>query len=281
MASGYSTYASISSLVNPIYEAALFELMETNLLVPTVKTFGNTMGMAPRKVSEYGTANFRQVGEGEDVVPTIFDRALLQTLTPARHADSFLLTDERVTTDPQDVQGDAAMVLGQTAANYVDKLIASKFSNLTGGTIGSAGGTLTWDNIADGYATLKNLNVPGPYWCALHPYHWNKLRKNGGSVVSITSAPMFNDRLTQDYFLTSMFGDLYFVITSNITSGTAAVGAMYSSMALAYDERKGFNIRPQRDESREAWELNASLWFAYGTWDATRGVQMIGTAASA
>lgn len=281
MATGLSTYSTVSTLINDIYNAAEYELTESNLLVRTVKTFGNVMGMAPRKVSQYDGANPREAGEGEDITPTILDRNLLATLTPARHADNFLLTDERVETDPQDVRADAAQILGSSFGQYVDTKIAGLFSSLTAGTVGSAGGTITWDNIADAYSILKDGKVPGPYWCALHPFHWNKLRKVAGSAIMVSAAPQFQDRLTSDYFMTSMFGDLYFVITANITKGTAAVGGMYSPMALAYDERKAFNIRPQRDESREAWELNASLWFAYGTWDAARGVQMIGTAASA
>jgi hypothetical protein len=281
MATGNTRYADISSLVNDIYEGALFTLRERNLLTRTVRVFTDTMSMAPRKNTAYGTANVRQVGEGEDITPTKFDRTLLSTLTPARYSDQFVITDERIATDPLNVRADAAMELGAAFAEYVDKQLVADFNGLTGGTIGTPGGTLTWDNLSDAYVLLVMAKVPRPYWCALHPQQWNRLRKAAGaSGVQVAQAPLFQDRLTQDYFVSSLWGDLFFVVTANITQGTAAVGAMYSPLALAYDERTPFTVEPQRDASRGAWELNANLRFAHGVWAAARGVQLIGTAAN-
>lgn len=278
---GLSRYADISTLANDIYEGALFMLREQNLLTRTVRVFTDSMGMQPRKVTLYGGANVRQVGEGEDVTPTEFNPTLLSTLTPARYGDQFLLTDERLMSDPLNVRADAALELGAAFAEYVDKQLTGDFGALTGGTVGSAGGTLTWDNLSDAYTLLKSAKVPGPYWCALHPQQWNRLRKAAaGSAIWVSQAPMFQDRLTQEYVVTSLYGDLFFVITANITAGTAAVGAMYAADALAYDERQAFAIEFERDASRGAWEINASLRFAHGVWSPARGVKLIGTAAA-
>ena len=277
MATGYNTYnPDILTLVNDIYEGALFTLRQNNLLVATVKVFHST-GMAPRKTTKYGVGNFREVAETDDVTPTEVDRALLTTLTPARYADNLPLTDIRVATDPQDVRGDFAMIMGQDAAQTVDEKVATHFGSLTGGTIGAAGSALTWANIMNARSIMQTNKIPGPYWCALHPYGWVDLvNASLTSGNAIMDAPMFRDDLIKQYFVSKIAGDVTFVITSAIAidSSDDAVGAMYSSMALAYDERKPFNIRPQRDESREATELNSSLWFATGTWDPSRGVKI-------
>ena len=84
--------------------------------------------------------------------------------------------------------------------------------------------------------------------------------------------------MRSNYLLGSFFGVQWFQ-SNNVTSGTAATGAVFSREALAYDERKGFSIEPQRDASRGGggWELNASMDYAYGVWRPTMGVKVIAT----
>lgn len=279
MTLGQTLYSDITTLVNDIYEDAFYTLRADNLLVRTV-TVLRAGGMAPRNVTEYGEANPREVAEGADVTPTKFERELLNTLSPARHADQFFLSDQRMATDPESVRDDAASELGASFANYVDTKIATNFSQLTGGTIGSAGGTLTWASILRARATMQNNKIPGPYWCALHPFQWERLVEaatiNG---TEISDAPNFQDALVSSYFISSTLGGVTFVISPNIAvSSNNATGAMYARSAIAFDERKAFNIRPQRDESREGVELNASLWFAHGKWRPIAGVQLVGLA---
>lgn len=283
MATGLTRYADIASITNDIYEGALFTLRTQNLLVRTVTVFRDSSGMAPRKVSEYAASNPREVAEGEDVTPTQFDRTLLATLTPARHADMFLLTDQRVRSDSQNVRLDAALELGSSFAYNVDENIASAFGDLTGGTIGTAGGTITWTDLISARSMLQALKVPGPYWAVLHPYQWAALVTSAlATGASITNAPGFQDALVSSFFVSNILGGVRFVISPavKVDANGDAVGAMYSSLALAYDERLPFNIRPQRDESREATELNASMWYAYGVWSPKRGIKLVGDAST-
>lgn len=283
MATGQSLYSDISSLVNTIREGALFTLRQQNLLVPTVSVFRDTMGMNPRNVSRYGTANVRSLGEGDDVTPTQFSRTSLTTLTPARYADQFFISDQRVMSDDQTVRADAALELGAAFAQDVDVNIATNFGSLTAGTVGSAGSALTWSNIMSARAILQAKKVPGPYYCALHPYGWldlvNAATTSGNAIMD---APNFRDSMVNSYFVSTIIGGVTFVVTPSIAidGSDDATGAMYAPLAIAYDERRAFNIRPERDESREGIELNASLWYAHGVWDATRGVQIIHDAAT-
>lgn len=277
MATGQTTYSDITSLINDIYEGAVFTLSQQNLLVPTVTNF-NSMGMAPRKVTTYGTANPREIPEGDDMTPTEFSRTLTTTLTPASFGDQFVLTDQRISTDSQNVRSDAAMEMGMRFANYVDEQVATNFSSLTGGTVGAAGSALTWARIFNARAILQAAKVPGPYYCALHPYGWLDLVQSTLTAGNtIMDAPQFRDRIANAYFISTIAGGITFVVTPSIAvDGDAdAIGAMYSPMALAYDQRKGFGIEPERDASRRAWELNASIDFAHGVYLAPRGVQIV------
>jgi hypothetical protein len=81
-------------------------------------------------------------------------------------------------------------------------------------------------------------------------------------------------------FYQASFGGIDFFVDANITSGTAAVGAMFAKPAIALDMRQPFTINPQWDASYSgngAWEVNASMEYAYGVYRPTFGVQMIGT----
>lgn len=273
-------YADIpSGFVPDTLEAAHFTATERNFLLPTVTRL-SAAGMQPRKSSVYGTLSTKAAAEGEDITPELMSRSADQTLTPSRVAAQVLLTDERIMTDPENARADAALLLGSAFAQKVDTDLVSNFASLTGGTIGTTGGTITLTSVSRAVATLRAGNVPGPYWCVLHPYQWQRVFEgavaNGANFVM---APAFQDRMIQNYFVTSILGDVTFVVTSNITvSSSNATGALYNSMAIAYDERDPFTIEPQRDASRGGWELNANVRYAHGVWRPMMGVQLVGLA---
>lgn len=280
MTVGLTLYSSVSSVINPIYEAAHFTMTEQNLLLPTITRF-SAMGMQPRKSTVYGTLTTKAAAEGEDITPEALTRTLDQTLTPSRVSAQVLLTDERIMTDPESVRADAAMLLGSAFAQKVDTDIISNFASLTGGTQGTTGGTITLTNVSRAVATLKAANIPGPYYYVLHPYQWQRIFEalTAGSTSAFGAAPAFQDRLVQNYYSTPLINGVIFIPTSNITvSSSNATGALYSPAAIAYDERDPFAIEPQRDASRGGWELNANMRYAHGVWRPTFGVQMIGLA---
>ncbi|MFA6135633.1 MAG: hypothetical protein WC869_16615 [Phycisphaerae bacterium] len=75
------------------------------------------------------------------------------------------------------------------------------------------------------------------------------------------------------FFQIPQFIGITFVVTNSIDiASTAAYGLMYTPQAIALDTRKAFSIEPERDASKQAWELNASMWYATGGWDASRGI---------
>ncbi len=287
MATGQSTYSNISSLINPIQADALDVLREYNVLVPTITNLSGS-GLMARKLSEYNDVNVRQIGETDDITPTRFDRSLKSTLTPAIYAEQVFLTDMNIDSNDQNVRVDAAMNLGNAFAQNVDTNIATNFGSLTAGTVGSAGSALTWDNILAARSILQATKVPGPYYCALHPYQFHDLlmeANTNGNSSSFIGAPNFSDRMIASAYQQNLMAiGVTFVVSANIAidGSDDATGAMYAMSALAYDERRAFQIAAQRDESRGGggWELNASLVYAHGTWATDRGVQIISDAST-
>lgn len=283
MAAGQTLYSDISSLVNNIQGNSLFTLRQTNVLVNTVTVLSGE-GMNPRTGYDWGSLSVKSVGEGDDVAPEVFDKSLRVTLTPSRKAAQVFLSDQRLASDWEMVSQATSLELGNAFSNHVDTTLAGHFSSLTGGTVGSAGSALTWNNILDAHAIMHAAGVPAPYYCVIHTYQYLDLVKEiaTSSTPSFQDAPQFRDRMINSYFMNTLLGDVIFAVTGNVSvdGSDDATGAMYSPLALAYDLRRPFNIRPERDESREGFELNASLWYASGVWDASRGVQIISDASA-
>lgn len=276
-----STYAGISGLVANVYELALFTAQEGNVVAPFVTQFNDSQSSAPRVFGTYSGGTFLAVAESADSSQQAFNAAAGGTFTPAVYAQMALLTTRRIKSDPAGAVRDAGRHLGETASATIDTALVGLFSSLTGGTVGTAGGTITWANVLRAQAYLRSNKVMGEYACVLHPVQWYYLT----SVTTGAPQLMINNRIAESVFggfYQASFAGMNFFVDANITSGTAAVGAMFAQPAMALDVRQPFQIEPEYNASYSgngAWELNASYEIAYGVYRPTYGVQMIGTSA--
>jgi hypothetical protein len=286
MAAGLTTYDQISARVNDLIMDSLAVARMGNYLLPTVTSLSAT-GMMDRKVNEYNAVTFAAAGEDDDTGAQQFTKDALSTLTPASYRARVDITDPRAESDFDMEMANAALELGSASAKHVDDKIASLFSSATGGTVGAAGTVITWAHITAAYAVLNNQGIPAaaPVFCALHPYQWEPLlAANTIAGAQVAVAPGFQDRMTSapNFFSVPRFQGVTFVISNSITidSGIDAYGCMYVPQAFAVDSRKAFNVRPERDESRELTELNASMWYAYGVWRPQFSVAILSDAAT-
>jgi hypothetical protein len=276
-----STYAGISTLVANVYETALMVAQEGNVVAPFVTTFTDSMSSAPRIFGSYSGGTFAAVAESADMSQQAFNASAGGTLTPSVYGSMALLTMRRIKSDPANAQREAGVYLGETASAHIDTNLVGLFSSLTGGTVGTAGGTLTWANIFRAQAYLRSNKVFGSYACVLHPVQWYYLTAATSGVPTLMQNTSIAESVVSNFYQAS-FGGMDFFVDANITSGTAAVGAMFARPAMALDMRQPFTINPQWDASYSgngAWELNSSMEYAYGVYRATYGVQMIGTSA--
>lgn len=274
-----STYNTISSLVNNIQEGALLTAREQFVTRPLISLFSDMSGSEPRKLYSYtGGTLIDSLAEVTDLSAQTFTPALLSTLTTKMVGAQYYITDQRIASDWSGVQRDAAMDLGQLAAANMDSGVVGLFDELTAGTIGSAGGTITWANFLAGINTLRAAFAPQPYVAVLHPGQWYHLANAISAGQTVTNAPALQDEIARRYFAANAYGvDIY--LDANISSGTAAVGAMFSREAMALDIRRAPRIEVQRDASRGGggYELNLTSVYAVGTWRPAFGVSYIGT----
>lgn len=286
MTAGLTTFAQISARVNDLIDDSLAVARMANYLTPTVTQL-SAMGMMDRKVNEYNAVTFVAAGEDDDTSAQQFSKDALATLSPTSYRARIDITDQRAETDFDSEIANAALEFGSASAKHIDNSIADYFSSATGGTIGSAGTVLTWTHITAAHSILINKGIPAgsPVFCALHPYQWWRL-VNASTIAgaSVSVAPNFQDRMTAapNYFQVPQFQGITFVISNSIDvdGSDDAYGCIYVPQAFAVDMRKPFNIRPERDESRELTELNASMWYAAGTWRSDFAVAILSDAAT-
>lgn len=267
---------NIASYVQTIYEDALLVARDQSIVPALVRNFNDRSGTAIRTRSEYGTVTYGQVSDADDLTSQVFSPSTQQSLTPYEYGGQFFISDTRIETDSFAVRDDASQELGAGAAQKVQMDICGQFSSLTGGTVGSAGGTVTWGQFFGALALLRQQNAPGPYYCVLQPGQWFHL---GTAVVpagAAVNAPDFQDAVMRDFWQMTVAGVSIFTC-NDVTTGTAATGGMFSRDAIGYDLRRAFRIEPERDASRRGWELNASMLYAAGVWRPKWGVQMVAT----
>lgn len=284
MAAGTSLFSAVSAIAGTIYEGAVYALREQVQLMPTVTVFGDKSGFSPRVSEAYGSVSWASVAETVDLTAQKFDPTAVSTLTPGEYGAMVLMTDQRIESDPANLAADTALEIGRSAADAVDTLIAQQFASLTGGTVGAASGTITWSTVASLRALANGLKLPGPYTFALHPYQWrflvNEAVTNGGVAGQISAAVA--EEIQRQYFVSSLYRDVMFVVSSNVqigtSGGTAGTAGFYSRQALAFDLRRPLRLEPYRDPSFRHTELNATMAYAAGVWHPLRGIQVLGTA---
>lgn len=277
---GESTAASISAFINEIWEAAVLVARENSVMAPLVTFWGDRSGLAERYFSRYTGGTVATLAETTDLTAQTFTPGTISKLTPAQFGAQYFITDLRMESDPFNVRADAAQDLGELFGVHVDANLCGTavFGGLTGGTVGTAGGTLTWQSIMKAISLLRRRNVPQPYVCVLEPGQWYHLAATIAPGVTVTNMPALQDAVERRFFMGNVFG-VDFYVDSNIATGTAALGAMFGRRAIALDVRRAFRIEAERDASRGGggYELNATQVYGYGVWDALAGVQMIGT----
>jgi hypothetical protein len=278
--SGETTYADVKTLIGNIYDLALLTAQEGNIIAPLVRHFTPHSDSIPRTWAEYSGGTYASTAETDDLSSQAFTPSVAGTATPSVFAQQVFLTDKRIRSDPMSVQSDTGTYLGQLASSDIDTALAALFSSFTGGTVGTAGGTLTWTNLLFASAYLRKNKVPAPYFAILDPVQWAYLTSASSGVPTLLQVPVFTESVVAPFYGGSFSGVNYFV-DPNLTAGTATVAGMFGRDAIYIDMVQEFMIRPQYDASRSGqggWELNASFEYAKGVFRPTYGVQMIGKA---
>jgi hypothetical protein len=259
----------LNSLYNEIIEDSVMVLREENLMVGgnLITLFLNGQGYATRKVPIWSTASVGVKPEGVDfAAPTTFEKSQLASFTPTVKMSQFLLTDEMMQTDDVDsVRQKASSELGGAMAEYVDEDVLSKFTDFTTDK-GTAGTAMSITIAANAISTLRGKKVRGERNAVLHPYQWHDLWIELGRPATEFAflGDVANEALREFYVVNWMSTRWFVSANIAVDASDDAVGAVFMREALAYDQREAFDIETERDASRKADEMNASIGYATG-----------------
>ncbi len=257
------------TLYNTIYEDTLFAAREMNLMAALVTTYNST-GYADRVVPVYAQAVAQTVPEGVDFSTTQkFIKSAKATFTPSEVMAQYILTDRMASTDPDNARAAAARELGGAVAEKIDTDLLSVFSTFTKGK-GTAGSALTIAQCAAALAVIFNNKGKGRASFVLHNYQWYDIWQELGQPATTRSflGEVANQAL-RDYFVGDFLAaDWYTSSNISVNASDDAYGAVFTRDALALDVRDAVSLRPERDESLRATELNVHTGYAYGKlWD--------------
>lgn len=276
------TLTTNNALLKNIEEDSLFVLREETVMTSLV-TVWNHSGYATVEVGIWAQATAQEVGEGVDFAnPTTGAKTSKATFTPKEAMAQYLLTDRAVQTEtPGNLQQAAAMEIGSAIAQKVDTDLLGNFSSFSSGA-GSAGSALTITKTGVAIALLRNNNVRGQLSGVLHPYHWHDLWVEMGqpSANQAFLGDVANQAL-RDSFVQRWNG-INWYISSNISVDASddAYSAIFARDAMAFDLREAFSIRPERDESLRAIELNGHIGYAEGILRNESGAYLLADAAT-
>ena len=183
-----NTFSDISTIAQAIQEDAIFIERDMNFMSSLVKVFTDGRGGNTRTAYQYNAGTAKTIAETDDMTSEAFTPSALETLTPGEIGLQYFITDKRIATDaPENIRNDAATELGLAARDKIEADLLGLFSSLTGGTMGSATGTVTWGEVFAAAAVVRasSKNRSAPLYCVLHEYQWFTLAK-ATSVAGIT-----------------------------------------------------------------------------------------------
>jgi hypothetical protein len=276
-----ATYAAFAGMLPKIYDAAFLTLRDMSIVANLVTSPGDKSGLQPRVFGNYSGGTVNVLAETDDMSVQAWAATAGGTVTPTIKGTEYFLNDTLIESGDQLAASDASTDLGNILAEKVDVDLTALFASFTGGTTGTAAGTITWANVLRAAAYLRANKVPQPYYCVLRPEAWYYLLSASSGVPTLMASINFENNLyASNAFFQASYSNIGFFVDANLVAGTTVpAGGMFSRDAIYFDQRRPLRIEAQRDASRGGggYELNATIIYAAAIRRATHGVQMLGT----
>ncbi len=282
MAQGISQVSSLGGLFNAIIADAITTVQETTIMLPLVTQYA-ARGWATREIPKYpASPTAQEVDEDQDYAnPREFTKSSV-TLTPKEFMVQAILTDRRLSTDPDGAMSDCREWLARSLRNKMELDLLTLFSSFTNG-IGTATANLTLDKVRAALAILRNTSKgAGGISVVIHPYVWYNLADELETPAATYAfmGELANEALRQNW-VSGMMGAQWFQnATISIDDEDDCYGATFTREAIAFDLRKPMTIEVERDASRRGWELNFSMAYAVGIRRDEMGVYLLGDAST-
>ena len=270
-----TTSSTISELYTEIVAETLFVASEQSVMRGLVRNYTIAGGGKSVEVPIYSTVSAAAVSEASDLSNTAVNPTSV-TITASEVGIMTTLTDLARNSASRNVAADIGRLFGEAIATKMDQDLTALFDGFST-SIGGGGQELTVDKIFQAVATLRQANVPGPYYGVLNPKVAYNVKKN---LTNTFVNPNPND-LTNEALRTGYIGNIAGVqiFESSNVDGTTDTdnckGAIFSQDALGLAMMQDLKIETQRDASLRADEIVATAVFGVGELHDSYGVELL------
>ena len=270
-----TTSSTISELYTEIVAEALFVASEQSVMRGLVRNYTIAGGGKSVEVPIFSTVSAAAVNEATDLSNTAVNPTSV-TITASEIGIMTTLTDLARNSSSRNIAADIGKLFGEAIATKMDQDLTALFDGFSS-SIGGAGQELTVDRIFQAVATLRQANVPGPYYGVLNPKVAYNVKKN---LTNTFVNPNPND-LTNEALRTGYIGNIAGVqiFESSNVDGTTDTdnckGAIFSQDALGLAMMQDLKIETQRDASLRADEIVATAVFGVGELHDSYGVELL------
>jgi N4-gp56 family major capsid protein len=270
-----TTSSTISELYTEIVAEALFVASEQSVMRGLVRNYTIAGGGKSVEVPIFSTVSAAAVNEATDLSNTAVNPTSV-TITASEIGIMTTLTDLARNSSSRNIAADIGKLFGEAIATKMDQDLTALFDGFSS-SIGGAGQELTVDKIFQAVATLRQANVPGPYYGVLNPKVAYNVKKN---LTNTFVNPNPND-LTNEALRTGYIGNIAGVqiFESSNVDGTTDTdnckGAIFSQDALGLAMMQDLKIETQRDASLRADEIVATAVFGVGELHDSYGVELL------
>ena len=162
-----TTTSTTSELFTEIVAEALFVANEQSVMRNLVRNYTIAGGGKSVEVPIYGTVSASAVSEASDLSNTAVNPTSA-TITASEVGIMTTLTDLARNSASRNVAQDIGKLFGEAIAKKMDSDLTALFDGFST-SIGGGGTELTVDNIFKAVATLRQANVPMPYYGVFNP----------------------------------------------------------------------------------------------------------------
>jgi len=273
-----TTISTLSNLISPIVQEALFVASETSIMRGLVRNYAVPANSGKLlQVPIYAAQTAADVSEATDLANTAITTSE-KTILLKEIGIMTTLTDYARNTATSNVIADLGKLFGEAISKKIDTDLTALFSGFSQSINGSGGNNeLTVEDLFKAYATLKTNAVPGPYVGVFSPKAIFNIKKNlTNSFVNPQGSDVVNQAMREGYIGRIAGIDIY--ETANIAQESAAnlVNAVFSRDALGVAVMQDIRIATQRDESLRADEVVATAMYGVSELHDTYGVRLNG-----
>jgi len=270
-----TTTSTTSELFTEIVAEALFVANEQSVMRNLVRNYTIAGGGKSVEVPIYGTVSASAVSEASDLSNTAVNPTSA-TITASEVGIMTTLTDLARNSASRNVAQDIGKLFGEAIAKKMDSDLTALFDGFST-SIGGGGTELTVDNIFKAVATLRQANVPMPYYGVFNPKVIYNVKKSlTNTFVNPNSGDLQNEAMRTGFIGTIAGVQIFESSNVDGTSDTDnCKGGIFSQDALGLAMMQDIKIETQRDASLRADEIVATAVYGVGELHDSYGIEML------